>query len=137
MFFDKPSNKELYKKYLTKLEEATTFNDLAANNELNITIDSEYITTNNQYHYVVTFTSKTTLNNFKAMVIPFENKKEVYYPSFGIFDNENINLVEGNAKDDETKGVNLVISNREKIEAFKVYVSYDNYEYYYKVNVGE
>lgn len=121
--------------YLSKLESANTFNELSQNEELKINVDSKYI--NNQYHYVITFTSKATLNNFKALAIPSNNISEEYYPSFGIFDNENINLVDSDEKDGETKGVNLVVSNREKIESFKVYVSYNNYEYYYLLDLGE
>lgn len=135
LFFDKPSNKELYTDYLHRLENATQFANLNDNHDLNINIDNKYI--NNQYHYVITLTSNATLNNFKAMVIPNENNKSSYYPSFGIFDNENINLVENKTHDNETKGVNLVISNREKIDSFKIYVSYNNYDYYYKVILEE
>lgn len=135
LFFDKPTNKELYNEYLNKLDNVNEYNNLVDNNELKINIDHSYL--NNQYHYVITFTSKATLNNFKAMVIPSENKSEEYYPTFGIFDNENINLVDSDAGEGETKGVNLVISNREKIESFKIYVSYNSYEYYYLISVGE
>lgn len=135
LFFDKPTNKDLYKEYYEKLDKVSDYNDLNDNNDLHIVIDTEYI--NNQYHYVVTFTSTKTLNNFKALVLPKDNRSEEYYPTFGIFDNNNINLVDSDAKEGETKGVNLVISNREKIQAFKVYVSYDSYEYYYLINVEE
>jgi hypothetical protein len=130
LFFDKSSNKELYNDYFSRLDNATVFANLSENNDLNISIDSEYI--NNQYHYVITLTSNTTLNNFKAMAIPSEYSAGEYYPSFGIFDNLNINLVQNKSEENETKGVNLVLSKREKVEAFKIYVSYNNYEYYYK-----
>ena len=135
LFFDKSSNKELYTDYFNRLNNATTFANLSDNKDLNIHIDSEYI--NNQYHYVITLTSNATLNNFKAMAIPSEHSVGEYYPSFGIFDNVNINLVQTKNDDNETKGVNLVLSKREKIEAFKIYVSYNNYEYYYNVTVEE
>ena len=135
LFFDKSSNKELYNDYFNRLDNATEFADLSSNSDLNINIDCEYI--KNQYHYVITFTSNTTLNNFKAMVIPTDDAKASYYPSFGIFDNENINLVQSKNDVNETKGVNLVVSKREKVEAFKIYVSYNNYEYYYKVMMEE
>ena len=75
------------------------------------------------------------MNNFKAMVISSEIDGKEYYPSFGIIDNKNINLVNDNSEENETKGVNLVVSNREKIKAFKVYVSYNNYEYFYLMNM--
>ena len=74
LFFDKPTNKELYTKYLKKLENASEYANIAQNENLKISIDNEYI--NNQYHYVITFTSNKTLNNFKALVIPSENKSE-------------------------------------------------------------
>jgi len=135
LFFDKPTNKELYQEYLEKLQNVETYDDLNSNNNLNIDVEGEYI--NNQYHYVLTFTSTTTLNNFKAMAIIDGVSIVSYYPSFGIIDNENINLVNDNAKDNETKGVNLVVTNRDKVETFKVYVSYNSYEYYYLINVGE
>lgn len=135
LFFDKPTNKELYTKYYKKIDSIKEFNDLSENEELNIEIDNEYIS--NQYQYVITFTSNSTLNNFKTLVVPFISSSEIYYPSFGIIDNKNINLVSNNASDDEAKGVNLVISNREKVESFKVYVSYNNDEYYYLINVGD
>lgn len=134
LFFDKPTNKELYTKYYKKINNASEYSKLKDNKDLNIVIDSEYI--NNQYHYVVTFTSNKTLNNFKAMVVSLANN-EKYYPSFGIIDNENINLVTDNPSDNETKGVNLVVSSVEKVETFKIYVSYDNGEYYYLMNVGD
>lgn len=135
LFFDKPTNKELYNQYLAKLDNKSEYDNLLENNEVNINIEHSYL--NNQYHYVVTFTSKETLNNFKAMVIPSENRSEEYYPSFGIFDNEKVNLVNHDAEENETKGVNLVVSSREKIESFKIYISYNSYEYYYLISVGE
>lgn len=135
LFFDKPTSKELYTKYLNKLEETTNYNDLSTNKELNINIDNEYIS--NQYHYVITFTSNSNLMDFKALAIPSNSNSGEYYPSFGIFDNENIDLVNNDVKENETKGVNLVVSNRDKLEAFRIYVSYNNYEYYYLLNVGE
>ena len=135
MFFDKSSNKELYIDYFNRLNNATTFADLSENTELNIHVDFKYV--NNQYHYVITFTSNATLNNFKAMAIPSEYVAGEYYPSFGIFDNLNINLVQTKNEENETKGVNLVLSKREKIESFKIYVSYNNYEYYYNLSVEE
>ena len=58
-----------------------------------------------------------------------------YYPTFGIVDNQNINLVKDNPLENETKGVNLVVSNEVEIESFKIYVSYDGYEYYYLLEV--
>ena len=135
LFFDKPTNKELYKECYEKLDKISNYNNLSDNEDLHIVIDSEYIS--NQYHYVATFTSTKTLNNFKALVLPNENRSAEYYPTFGIFDNENINLVDSDAKEGETKGVNLVVSNREKIKAFKIYVSYNNCEYFYLINVEE
>lgn len=135
LFFDKPTNKDLYNEYLTKLERKESFDNINDNSELKIVVDNKYI--NNQYHYVVTFTSKATLNNFKALVIPNNNISEEYYPSFGIIDNKNINLVDSDAKEGETKGVNLVVSNKEEIETFKVFVSYNSYEYYYLIDMGE
>ena len=135
LFFDKPTNKELYNKYLKKINHQEDFVDVSNSKDLKLEVVYEYI--NNQYHYVITITSNKTLNNFKALVVPSETNENKYYPSFGIFDNENINLVHSEPGDNETKGVNLVVSNREKIETFKMYVSYDNYEYYYLVNVGE
>ena len=135
LFFDKSSNKELYTDYFNRLNNATQFADIDENHELNINVESAYI--QNQYHYIVTFTSNATLNNFKAMVVPSEDNTGEYYPSFGIFDNENINLVQSKNSESETKGVNLVVTNREKLEAFKIYVSYNNYEYYYMYVMGE
>ena len=58
-----------------------------------------------------------------------------YYPSFGVFDNLNINLVPTPPGEGETRGVNLVISSIEEIESFKMYVCYDGIEYYYLLNV--
>lgn len=133
LFFDKPTNEELYNKYLNKLESRESFDDLKENEDLDIVIDSAYI--DNQYHYVLTFTSTITLNNFKALVTIENEDSSEYYPSFGIFDNKNINLVNDEPKDSEVKGVNLVVSNRDKVETFRVYVSYNNYEYFYSINV--
>lgn len=135
LFFDKPTNKELYTKYLNKINSCDNFKDISTSEDLKVLVEHEYI--NNQYHYVVTLNSKKTLNNFKALLVPSENNEDKYYPSFGIFDNENINLVDNDANENETKGVNLVVSNRNKIETFKLYVSYDSYEYFYLINVGE
>lgn len=135
LFFDKSSNKELYTDYYNRLENNSQFANLEDNKDINVNVQYEYI--KNQYHYVITITSNSTLNNFKAMIIPSVNSKGEYYPSFGIFDNENINLVQNKNSENETKGVNLVVSNREKIGEFKLYVSYNNYEYYYKVLVEE
>lgn len=129
LFFDKDSNKELYDKYLNKLESREKFDNLSENKDLNINIVNDYV--NNQYHYVITFTSNSKLNNFKALVISNAKNNEKYYPSFGIFDNENINLVNKTPDEKETKGVNLVVSHREKIDTFKVFVSYNNCEYFY------
>ena len=113
LFFDKPSNKEVYNEYLAKIEKIDSYNDLNKNDDLNISVESDYL--NNQYLI----------------------KEGSYYPSFGIIDSKNINLVNDNNDDNETKGVNLVVSNKEKIETFKIYVSYNNREYYYLLNVGE
>ena len=135
LFFDKPTNKELYTEYFNKLESNSEYDSLVDNDEIKINIEHSYL--NNRYHYVVTFTGTTTLNNFKAMVVPNESKVDEYYPSFGILDNENVNLVASEAGKNEAKGDNLVISNRDKIEAFKIYVSYNSYEYYYLISVGE
>ncbi len=135
LFFDKRTNKELYTEYLNKINKQEDFMDISNSKDLKVKVEHEYI--NNQYHYVVTLNSNKTLNNFKVLIVPSEKKNDKYYPSFGIFDNENINLVENDASENETKGVNLVVSSREKIETFKVYVSYDSYEYFYLINVEE
>ncbi len=134
LFFDKKDNKKLYTEYFNKLDSTTHYNNLDENDNLNVKIDSDYI--NNQYHYVINFTSNSTLANFKALVIPSSNRENDFYPSFGIFDNKDISLVNNDAKKGETKGVNLVISNKQKVESLKVYVSYNNQEYYYLLNVG-
>lgn len=135
LFFDKKSNKEIYTEYITKLENASTYSDLSSNGDLKVAVSSDYI--NNQYHYVLTFTSTKTLSSFKALAMTQNMNHNEYYPSFGIFDNKNIDLVNDNVGDNQTKGVNLVISNKEEVEAFKVYVSYNNYEYYYLISVEE
>ena len=46
----------------------------------------------NEYHYVLTFTSDEKLNNFKVLVVDSKMDDE-YYPTFGIVANQNINLV--------------------------------------------
>ena len=133
LFFDKPSNKDLYTRYLQKLESVDEYDSLSENKEINLVVDSKYIDVDNQYHYVITITSNENLSNFKTMAI--SDFKNTYYPSFGIFDNKNINLVNSeNPASNETRGVNLVVSNREEIESFKIYVSYNNKEYFYLVN---
>lgn len=132
LFFDKPSNEELYNKYYTKLERQDTFIPLTGDENVKINIDSDFI--NEKYHYVLTFTSVEKLNNFKAMVVDSAMDDE-FYPTFGIFDNLNINLVKDNPGEDETRGINLVISSDDEIESFKIYVSYDGNEYYYLLNV--
>lgn len=135
LFFDKPTNKEMYTQYLTKIESKKDYDDLRNNTQLNIELENQFI--NNQYHYVFTFTSNEMLNNFKAFVVSGERNSEVYYPSFGIIDNQNVNLVKEKSNENETAGVNLVVSNKEKIEEFKIYVSYNNYEYFYLMKVEE
>lgn len=135
LFFDKPTNKEIYDKYLNMIASEREYDDLSSNNELNINVENQYI--NEQYHYVVSFTPNTTLNNFKAFVVVDEKEKEVYYPSFGIVDNHNINLVDEKNADNEAEGINLVVNNKEKIEKLKIYVSYNNYEYFYLMNMEE
>jgi hypothetical protein len=132
LFFDKPSNGELYEKCYAKLERQEKFDDIANNDDLNVEVASDFI--NNEYHYVLTFTSNEKLNNFKVMVVDAEMDDE-YYPTFGIFDNLNINLVKDNPGESDTKGVNLVVSNEDEIESFKIYVSYDGFEYYYLLAV--
>jgi hypothetical protein len=134
LFFDKPTNKNLYNEYYNKLNYASDYDFLLENKNLNISVQNGYI--NNQYHYVFTFTSNKTLNNFKALVIPVDGGEE-FYPSFGIIDNVNVNLVDNGAKENETKGVNLVLSNRENIDLVKIYVAYDGYEYYYLMSTTE
>lgn len=132
LFFDEPSNDELYNQYYSKIVDNKTFQDVSTNNKLNVNLESKFI--NDEYHYVITFTSNDKLNNFKVMAID-SKKDEDYYPSFGIFDNLNINLVSTTPSEGETKGVNLVISDDEAISSFEIYVSYDGYEYYYLLNV--
>ena len=132
LFFDKPSNQELYNKYYHKIEKRENFDSLNSNDKLNVNLESKNI--NNEYHYVLTFTSNEKLNNFKVLVVDSKMNDE-YYPTFGIVDNQNINLVKDNPLENETKGVNLVISNEAEIESFKIYVSYDGYEYYYLLEV--
>ena len=132
LFFDKPSNQELYNKYYHKIEKRENFDSLNSNDKLNVNLESKNI--NNEYHYVLTFTSNEKLNNFKVLVVDSKMDDE-YYPTFGIVDNQNINLVKDNPLENETKGVNLVISNEAEIESFKIYVSYDGYEYYYLLEV--
>lgn len=132
LFFDKPSNQELYNKYYNKIERRESFDSLDSNNKLNVNVESKRI--DNEYHYVLTFTSDEKLNNFKVLVVDSKMDDE-YYPTFGIVDNQNINLVKDNPLENETKGVNLVISNEVEIESFKIYVSYDGYEFYYLLDV--
>lgn len=132
LFFDEPSNEELYNKYYSKIVENEEFVDVSGNSKLNVTLDSDFI--NNKYHYVITFTSNQKLNNFKVMAVD-SKKDDEYYPSFGIFDNQNINLVNTSPGEGETRGVNLVISDSEEIASFEIYVSYDGYEFYYLLEV--
>ena len=132
LFFDEPSNEELYNKCYNKIVNNEEFSNVDTNEKLNVSLEHDFI--NEKHHYVITFTSNTKLNNFKAMVVDSKMDDE-YYPSFGVFDNQNINLVNGSISENETKGVNLVISDDEEIESFKIYVSYDGYEYYYILTV--
>ncbi|MBR3891505.1 MAG: hypothetical protein IKJ30_05510 [Bacilli bacterium] len=132
LFFDEPSNEELYNKYYSKIVENEEFVDVSGNSKLNVALDSDFI--NNKYHYVITFTSNQKLNNFKVMAVD-SKKDDEYYPSFGIFDNQNINLVNTSPGEGETRGVNLVISDSEEIASFEIYVSYDGYEFYYLLEV--
>lgn len=132
LFFDEPSNEELYDKYYAKIVNNKEFKDINENENLNINVESKFI--NEEYHYVITFTSNTKLNNFKVMAVD-SKKDDEYYPSFGIFDNQNINLVNTSPGDGEARGVNLVISDDEEIESLQIYVSYDGYEYYYLLEV--
>lgn len=132
LFFDEPSNEELYNKYYSKIVENEEFVDVSSNSKLNVNLDSDFI--NNKYHYVITFTSNQKLNNFKVMAVD-SKKDDEYYPSFGIFDNQNINLVNTSPGEGETRGVNLVISDSEEIASFEIYVSYDGYEFYYLLEV--
>ena len=132
LFFDEPSNEELYNKYYSKIVENEEFVDVSGNSKLNVNLDSDFI--NNKYHYVITFTSNQKLNNFKVMAVD-SKKDDEYYPSFGIFDNQNINLVNTSPGEGETRGVNLVISDSEEIDSFEIYVSYDGYEFYYLLEV--
>lgn len=132
LFFDEPSNEELYNKYYSKIVENEEFVDVSGNSKLNVNLDSDFI--NNKYHYVITFTSNQKLNNFKVMAVD-SKKDDEYYPSFGIFDNQNINLVNTSPGEGETRGVNLVISDSEEIASFEIYVSYDGYEFYYLLEV--
>ena len=132
LFFDKPSNAELYNACYRKIENRSDFADISSNGAINVVIDSKII--NHEYHYVATITSNEKLNNFKAMLVDSKMNDE-YYPSFGVFDNLNINLVTTSPGEGETKGVNLVISSEEEIESFKIYVSYNGNEYYYLLEV--
>ena len=132
LFFDEPSNEELYDKYYSKIVENKEFKNIETNDKLNVKVESKFI--NEEYHYVITFTSNGELNNFKVMAVD-SKKDDEYYPSFGIFDNQNINLVNDSPGEGETRGVNLVISDDEEISSFEIYVSYDGYEYYYLLDV--
>ena len=67
IFFDNPSNKELYYECVDKLSRVNSYDNIEDNRELNIDVDNSYF--NNQYNYVVTFTSNTVLNNFKAFAL--------------------------------------------------------------------
>ena len=133
LFFDKPTKKETYNKYFNKIESVENFDNIKDNSKINIEIRDDYL--NNRYSYVITFTSNETLTNFKAMVIANPYNETSYYPSFGIIDNEGIDLVNGKVSEKTSQGVNLVVTSLDKIETFKVYVSYDNQEYYYFMGV--
>jgi len=132
LFFDKPSNAELYNACYKKIEKQSQFASVDSNDKINVVLDSQVI--NHEYHYVVTITSNEKLNNFKAMLVDSKMDDD-FYPSFGVFDNLNINLVNTSPGEGETKGVNLVISSEEEIESFKIYVSYNGNEYYYLLEV--
>ena len=73
LFFDKPSNQELYNKYYNKIERRESFDSLDSNNKLNVNVESKRI--DNEYHYVLTFTSDEKLNNFKQNIGGFGIKK--------------------------------------------------------------
>lgn len=132
LFFDKPSNAELYNECYKKIEKQTVFASIDTNDDINVVVDYKVI--NEEYQYVVTITSNEKLNNFKTMLVDSEMDEE-YYPSFGVFDNLNINLVTSSPAEKETKGINLVISSEEEIVSFKLYVSYNGNEYYYLLEV--
>ena len=128
LFFEKPTNKKLYTQYFDKVNGAKEYDILSENEDLNISLESDYY--RNQYHYVITITSNKKLTNFKAIAID-SNVRQEYYPSFGLFDNQNVDLVTGSPSENETKGVNLVISYKDKIESIKIYVSYGSEEHFY------
>ena len=139
IFFDKKKGGNEYEKYYNKLVEREEFSSYLEDVNIDIKEEKE---SNSKYTYSVTFDGVSEAKeNIKILILDANCSKEKIenFPSFGIVANKGYSLVKDGKGDEENKlleGVNLSVSNKEKIDYFIIYFASGSNEEFVKVEVA-
>ena len=133
VFFDKDKNSNEYNKYYKKLVNRDDYEDSLSG----VTLTIDEIEEEGKYSYIITFDNVSVKNENVKILVVSKDISNKYFPSFGIVDNIGYSLVEKDkvCESKEKKGINLVISDSEKIENLYIYYSSNGNEQFVNVKV--
>lgn len=137
VFFDKEKTNKEYNKYYEKLVSRKEYKDSLDGIMLSI----DEVKENDRYDYIITFDNvDERKDNVKILVVDSKTDKndKRYYPSFGIVNDQGYSIIKNNEDitGKETKGVNLMILDTDRIEEILIYFSSNENEQFVKINVS-